>query len=128
MLSSSWLIELSKSRKEVKMAKTAGGLRSGSSSRSGGNFQASVAVQNRNGETRWLQKNFRTQSQAEKWIDRVASRFDSPAKSGFATAAIDKDTRRGTQYDIYNRDLAREFEVRDRREFRAGRGGYTGRR
>ena len=112
------------------MAKTSGGVRSGSSSRSSGrNYQASVAVQNRQGETRWLQKNFRTQSQAEEWIDRVASRFDSPTKSGFATAAaIDKDTRRGTQYDIYNRDLAPEFEVRDRREFRAGRGGYTGRR
>lgn len=130
MWSSLWLIELSKSRKEVKMAKTSGGVRSGSSSRSSGrNYQASVAVQNSQGETRWLQKNFRTQSQAEEWIDRVASRFDSPTKSGFATAAaIDKDTRRGTQYDIYNRDLAREFEVRDRREFRAGRGGYTGRR
>lgn len=111
------------------MAKTAGGVRGKSSSKSGGNYQASVAVENRNGETRWLQKNFRTQKQAEKWIDRVASRFDSPAKSGFATtASIDKDTKRGTQYDIYNRDLAREFEIKDKREFKAGRGGYTGRR
>ena len=58
------------------MAKTAGGVRGGTS---GGNFQASVSVTNRNGNTRWLQKNFRTQSQAEKWIDRVAERFDSPA-------------------------------------------------
>ena len=112
------------------MAKTSGGVRSKSSSRSsGGNYQASVAVENRRGETRWLQKNFRTQKQAEQWIDRVASRLDSPAKGGFATtAAIDKDTKRGTQDDIYNRDLAREFEVKDKREFRAGRGGYTGRR
>ena len=110
------------------MAKTSGGVRSGSSSRSsGGNYQAYVAVQNRQGDTRWLQKSFRTQSQAEKWIDKVASRFDSPAKSGFATtAAIDKDTKRGTQYDIYNRDLTREFERKDAREFRAGRGGYVG--
>ena len=106
------------------MAKTAGGVRGGTS---GGNFQASVSVTNRNGNTRWLQKNFRTQSQAEKWIDRVAERFDSPAKSVFATtAAIDRDTKHGTEYDIYNRDLAREFEVKDKREFRAGRGGYTG--
>ncbi|WP_303013858.1 hypothetical protein [uncultured Bacteroides sp.] len=127
MSNSLWLTEL---RKEIEMAKTSGGVRSKSSSRSsGGNYQASVAVENRRGETRWLQKNFRTQKQAEQWIDRVASRFDSPAKSGFATtAAIDKDTKRGTQYDIYNRDLAREFEVKDKREFRAGRGGYTGRR
>lgn len=110
------------------MAKTSGGVRNNGRS-SGGNYQASVAVLNRQGETRWLQKSFRTQSQAEKWIDRVASRFDSPAKSGFATtAAIDKDTKRGTQYDIFNRDLAREFEAKDKREFRAGRGGYTGRR
>ena len=112
------------------MAKTSGGVRSKSLPRSsGGNYQASVAVENRQGETRWLQKNFRTQKQAEQCIDRVASRFDSPAKSGFATtAAIDKDTKRGTQYDIYNRDLAREFETKDKREFRAGRGGYIGRR
>ena len=68
------------------MAKTSGGVRSKSLPRSsGGNYQASVAVENRQGETRWLQKNFRTQKQAEQWIDRVASRFDSPAKSGFAT-------------------------------------------
>lgn len=109
------------------MAKTAGGVRSNSRS-VGGNYQASVAVENRQGHTRWLQKNFRTQKQAEQWIDRVATRFDSPAKSGFATtAAIDKDTKRGTIYDVYNRNLAREFEVKDKREFRAGRGGYTGR-
>lgn len=44
------------------MAKTSGGVRG----TSGGNFQASVSVTNRNGDTRWLQKNFRTQSQAEK--------------------------------------------------------------
>ena len=109
------------------MAKTAGGVR-GNSRSSGGNYQASVAVENRQGYTRWLQKNFRTQKQAEQWIDRVAARFDSPAKSGFATtAAIDKDTKRGTIYDVYNRNLAREFEVKDKREFMAGRGGYTGR-
>lgn len=110
------------------MAKTSGGVRGGSSLRSSrGNYQASVAVENHHGETRWLQRNFRTQSQAEKWIDRVASRFDSPSKSGFATtAAIDKDTKGGTVYDVYNRDLAREFEVKDKREFRAGRGGYIG--
>lgn len=108
------------------MAKTAGGIRSNGRS-SGGSFQASVSVVNRQGDTRWLQKSFRTQKQAERWIDRVASRFDSPAKPGFATsAAIDRDTRRGTVYDVYNRDLAREFEVKDRREFAAGRGGYTG--
>lgn len=105
------------------MDKTSGGIRS----TSGGNFQASVSVTNRNGDVRWLQKNFRSQSQAEKWIGRVTERFDSPAKSGFATAAaIDKDTKRGTIYDVYNRDLAREFEVKDKREFRAGRGGYAG--
>lgn len=107
------------------MAKTSGGVRGGGTG--GGNFQASVSVTNRNGDTRWLQKSFRTQSQAEKWIDRVAERFDSPAKSGFATsAAIDRDTKRGTEYDVYNRNLAREFEIKDKREFRAGRGGYTG--
>lgn len=109
------------------MAKTSGGVRGGSSSSSGGNFQASVSVINKNGETRWLQKNFRTQKQAEKWIDDVATRFDSPAKSGFATsAAIDKDTKRGTQYDIFNRDLTREFEAKEKRAFKAGEGGYTG--
>jgi len=76
---------------------------------------------------RWLQKSFRTQRQAEKWIDRVATRFDSPAKSGFAQfASIDRDTKQGTEYDIFNRDLAHEFEAKDKREFRAGRGGYTG--
>lgn len=94
---------------------------------SGGNFQASVLIENRNGHARWLQRSFRTQTQAEKWIDKVAERFDSPAKSGFATtAAIDRDTRHGTEYDVYNRDLAREFEAKDKREFRAGRGGYMG--
>lgn len=105
------------------MAKTAGGVRGSN----GGNYQASVSVINRNDQTRWLQKNFRTQSQAEKWIDRVARRFDSPAKSGFATmAAIDRSTKNGMEYDIYNRDLSREFEMKDKREFRAGHGGYTG--
>lgn len=108
------------------MAKTSGGIRGG---RGGArNYEASVAVVNRHGDTRWLQKSFATQKQAEKWIDKVASRFDSPTKSGFATtASIDKNTKRGTIYDIYNRDLSREFEVKDKREFRAGRGGYTGR-
>ena len=106
------------------MAKTSGGVRAKSS---GGNFQASVSVTNRNGVVRWLQKNFRTQPQAERWIDKVATRFDSPSKSGFATsAAIDRDTKGATIYDVYTRDLAREFEIKDRREFRAGRGGYTG--
>ena len=106
------------------MAKTAGGVRGGTS---GGNFQASVSVTNWNGNTRWLQKNFRTHSKAEKWNDRMAERFYSPEKSGLATtAAKDRDTKHGTDYDIYNRDLAREFEVKDKREFRAGRGGYTG--
>ncbi len=109
------------------MAKMSGGVRAGSTSRNGGNFQASVSVTNRNDETRWLQKNFRTQKQAENWIDEVARRFDSPAKAGFATfASIDKDTRKGTQYDIFNRNLEREFEVKDKREFAAGRGGYVG--
>ena len=111
------------------MAKTSGGVRKGNTSRSnGGKFEAVVAVENRNGETRWLRKRFRTQSQGEKWIDKVATRFDSPAKSGFAyTASIDRDTKRGTEYDVYYRDLSREFQVKDMREFRAGRGGYTGR-
>ena len=105
------------------MAKTSGGNRGGSQK----NYEASVAVTNRNGETRWLQKRFRNQSSAEKWIDEVAERFDSPAKAGFATTAtIDKDTKKGTIYDVYNRDLAREFEGKDKREFRAGRGGYVG--
>ena len=94
------------------MAKTSGGERGGSSSR-GGNFQASVLVMNRNDETRWLQKKFKTQRQVEAWIDKVANRFNSPGKAGFATsAAVDKDTRRGTQYDVFNRDLAREFETK----------------
>lgn len=110
------------------MAKSAGGVRGkGLSRKGGGNYVASVAVENRNGYTRWLQRNFRTQRQAEQWIDNVARRFDSPAKPGFATtAAIDHDTRNGTVYDVYNRNLAREFEAKDRREFLAGRGGYTG--
>lgn len=108
------------------MEKSSRGVRNNSN---GGNYQASVAAINRHGDTRWLQKDFRTQKMAEDWIDRIASRFDSPTKSGFATtAAIDKNTKRGTQYDIYTRDLAREFEVKDKREFKAGRGGYIGRR
>lgn len=111
------------------MAKTSGGVCGKSSSRgNGGNYQASVAVENRHRETRWLLKNFRTQKQVEQWIDRVASRFDSQAKSGFATTiAIDKDTKWGAIYDVYIRNLTREFEVRDKREFRVGRGRCVGR-
>ena len=57
----------------------------------------------------------------------MAERFDSPAKAGIATtASIDKDTKKGTIYDFYNRDLTKEFEAKDKREFRAGRGGYVG--
>ena len=107
------------------MAKSSGGVRGGNSRNK--NFTASVSVDNRNGETRWLQKNFRTQKQAEKWIDNVAERFDSPAKSGFARyASIDKDTKRGTIYDVFTRDLTKEFEVKDKRAFRSGQGGYLG--
>lgn len=111
------------------MAKTSGGVRSSGNNSigGGGNFTASVSVQNRNDETRILQRNFRNQKSAEQWIDKVASRFDSPSKSGFAQwATIDKDTKKGTEYDIYKRDLAREFEVKDKRAFRSGQGGYTG--
>ena len=111
------------------MAKTYGGIRenAGGSQKAPKNYTASVSVINKNGETRWLQKSFRTQKQGEKWIDDVAERFDSPSKAGFATtAAIDKDTKKGTQYDIFNRDLTREFEAKDKREFKKGNGGYTG--
>lgn len=105
------------------MAKTSGSNRGGGKK----NYEASVAVTNRNDETRWLQKRFSRQSSAEKWIDEVAERFDSPAKAGFATtASIDKDTKKGTVYDVYYRDLAKEYEAKDKREFRAGRGGYVG--
>lgn len=105
------------------MAKRSGGVRGGGN----GNYEASVSVGSRSGSTRWLRKRFRTQSQAEKWIDNVAERFDSPAKSGFAQyAAIDKDTKKGTEYDVYTRDLVKEFEVKDKRAFRAGQGGYVG--
>lgn len=80
-----------------------------------------MSVIGKNDKTRWLQKDFATQRQAEAWIDKVAARFDSPAKSGFATtAAIDKNTRRGTEYDVYNRDLAKEFEKKDKKAFLNG--------
>lgn len=108
------------------MGKSSGGVRT-SNNVGGGNYTASVAVINKNDQTRILQKNFRTQTAAERWIDSVANKFDSPAKSGFAQwASIDKETKKGTEYDVYNRDLAREFEAKDKRAFRSGQGSYTG--
>lgn len=102
------------------MAKTSGGLR-GSGSQAPRNFEASVSVINKRDEYRWLTKSFRTQKQAEQWIDKVANRFDSPSKSGFAAeASINKMTKKGMDYGIFTRDLGREFEARERRRSRGG--------
>ena len=96
------------------MGKSSGGVRG-----AGGNFTASVGIESSTGTKRYISKRFRTQKQGEQWIDKVAKRFNEFNKSGFAyTASIDKSTKKGEEYDIYSRDLAREMAARYKRGYK----------
>ena len=97
------------------MAKSSGGTRNNSS----GNFLGYVSVINRNDETRWLEKRFRTQSQAEAWVNKVSERFSMNSKTGTATyGAVDKTYKNRSADVVYSRDFAEEHYLAERRRIR----------
>lgn len=105
------------------MGRGHGGTGVGGSGRGGGgNYQATVTVLNYKGDTRQLTKSFKTQKEAEDWVDKVGAKFDNPGKAGFATwGSVDKTGKNGTEYDVSPPvDFAKLFEKKDAKAFKSG--------
>lgn len=92
------------------MAKTSGSIRSGE----GGNFLAYASIRGQAGNSRIIEKNFRSSRSASKWLEKVSNKF---SKGNFAEWGM-VEGKRGNI--LQHRDFSKEFSMRDARAFRRG--------